>query len=142
MLNTDTEGTAWWIWSRCVGQSTILRANGISYPYGFDLSRLPVFNHVDETRIQISRLWGCSSTSVIVQLAIFPTICIIGNSICGYLLGQSLFKNKSLAFILGLTTGFSSQILLSTRTPLANNVLFLGLAPGLFATRWLQNRKR
>jgi hypothetical protein len=140
MLNTDSEGTTWWIWSRCVGQSQLTRASQVAFPNGFDLSRLPVFNLVDELRIQFAQLFDCSISSIIIQLAIFPTICLVGNSLAGYALGRTLFHNRESAFLLGLTCAFSSQIILATRTPLANNVIFPGLLAVLFATKWLVYR--
>jgi len=142
MLNTDSEGTTWWIWSRCAGQSNLGRASGVAFPHGFDLSRLPTFNLVDELRIQLAQIFGCNSSAIIVQLAIFPTFCLIGNSLAGYFLGKSLFHNKQSAFILGMTCAFSSQILLATRTPLANNVMFPGLIAVAFAAKWLILRNR
>jgi hypothetical protein len=142
MLNTDTEGTAWWIWSRCEGQTQLNHANGIAYPNGFDLSRFPTFNLLDELRIQFARFFGCSTSSIISQLALFPTICLFGNCLAGYFLGRTLFQNKHSAFALGMVCAFSSQILLATRTPLANNVLFLGLISVAFAAKWLQSGER
>lgn len=142
MLNTDTEGTAWWIWSRCEGQTQLTHANGIAYPNGFDLSRFPTFNLLDELRIQFARFSGCSTSSIISQLALFPTICLFGNCLAGYFLGRTLFQNKHSAFALAMVCTFSSQILLATRTPLANNVLFLGFISVAFAAKWLHSRKR
>ena len=112
----------------------------MAFPNGFDLSRLPVFNLVDELRIQLAQLFDCSISSIIIQLAIFPTVCLVGNSLAGYALGRTLFHNRESAFLLGLTCAFSSQIILATRTPLANNVIFPGLLAVLFATRWLVRR--
>ena len=140
MLNTDSEGTTWWIWSRCMGQSQLSQASQVAFPNGFDLSRLPVFNLVDELRIQFAQLFDCSLSSIIIQLAIFPTICLVGNSIAGYALGRTLFQNRESAFLLGLACAFSSQIILATRTPLANNVIFPGLLAVVFATKWLVHR--
>ena len=140
MLNTDSEGTTWWIWSRCVGQSQLSEASQVAFPNGFDLSRLPVFNLVDELRIQFAQLFDCSISSIIFQLAVFPTICLVGNSLAGYALGRTLFHNRESAFLLGLTCAFSSQIILATRTPLANNVIFPGLLAVVFATKWLVRR--
>jgi hypothetical protein len=60
MLNTDSEGTTWWIWSRCVGQSQLFQASQVAFPNGFDLSRLPVFNLVDELRIQFAQLFDAT----------------------------------------------------------------------------------
>ena len=141
MLNTDTEGTAWWIWSRCEGQTQLTHANGIAYPNGFNLSRFPTFNLLDEFRIQIARFFGCSTPSIINQLAVFPTICVFGNCLAGFFLGRSLFDNKHSAYALGMVCAFSSQILLATRTPLANNVLFVGFISAAFAAKWLRSRK-
>jgi hypothetical protein len=142
MLNTDTEGTAWWIWSRCEGQTQLTNADGIAYPSGFDLSRFPTFNLLDELRIQLARFYGCSTSSIINQLALFPTICLFGSCLAGYFLGRTLFHNKHSAFTLGMVCAFSSQILLATRTPLANNVLFVGLISVAFTAKWLLSGKR
>lgn len=142
MLNTDTEGTAWWIWSRCTNQSNLNRALGVAIPNGFDFSSLPTFNLVDEVRILIARVFGCNSVAIILEMSLFPTLCLIGNSISGYFLGFTIFGNRKSAFVLGIVTAYSSQTLLSTRTPLANNVLFLGILATCFAIRWLLDGKR
>jgi hypothetical protein len=139
MLNTDSEGTAWWIWSRCIGQTNLSRANGVAYPNGFNLETLPTFNLIDEFRILVAHMFGCSSSSIIVQLALFPTICLVGNSLAGYFAGRILFQNRLSGFIFGITCAFSSQSLLATRTPLANNVLFFGLLAVAFSAKWLRD---
>ena len=139
MLNTDSEGTAWWIWSRCIGQTDLARANGVAYPRGFNLETLPTFNLIDEFRILVAHMSGCSSSSIIIQLALFPTICLIGNSLAGYFAGRILFQHRLSGFLLGITCAFSSQTLLATRTPLANNVLFFGLLAVGFSAKWLRD---
>ncbi len=129
MANTDTEGTLWWIWSRCDGRINGDVATGIAAPYGFDMSRFATFNIVDEARILVSQLTNCDTDATLLIVSLFPFVALTLLLIATYALGWVVTSSRSLSLVLALCGGVGSQILLATRTPLANNLL----APGIFA---------
>ena len=129
MANTDNEGTLWWIWSKCVETDTSRIFSHIGAPFGFDHSRMASYNLVDQIRIQIARVGNCSPGTVVATFSLFPVLAMILNAFAGYALGWIVFRSRWAAISVALFGVMSSQVLLSTRTSLANILI----APGIIA---------
>ena len=129
MSSGDTEGTMWWIWTKCKGYNSGSLLNHISEPIGFDISQLPVYNLVDQLRIWMIGLFDCSTSSVILSISLLPISSLVLNTLVSYTLGFQLFRSIWAGTFVALSCSFSSQVLLATRTSLSNNFL----APGLLA---------
>ena len=142
MSGGDTEGTMWWIWANCKGYNSGSILTNISSPLGFDVSHLPVYNFVDQCRIWITRLFGCSPASTIAVTALLPLFSLITGSLAAYALGFQLFLSKRAGVFVAISACFSSQVLLATRTSLANNVLTPGLVALVFVVIYLRKGSR
>ncbi len=129
LANTDNEGTLWWIWSKCRGLVPDGTARHVGQPSGVDFSRFATFNLVDELRAWTARALGCSAQDAVLVLSLFPTIALILNLWAGYYLGTRVFGSRLNGFVVAIAGVMTSQILLSTRTSLANILL----APGILA---------
>jgi len=127
MANTDTEGTLWWVWSQCEGLIGSGRAHHIAYPEGFDVSRFATYNLIDQWRIFLAKSRSCSFESTIILFSLLPVISFFSNLIAGYFLGWQFFRSRACAFLFTILAIASSEVLLTTRTPLANNILVPGL---------------
>lgn len=138
MSGGDTEGTMWWIWTNCKGYNSGSILTNISSPLGFDVSHLPVYNFVDQCRIWVTRLFGCSPASTIAVTALLPLISLITGSLAAYALGFQLFLSRRAGLFVAVSACFSSQVLLATRTSLANNVLTPGLVALVFVVIYLR----
>lgn len=138
MSGGDTEGTMWWIWTNCKGYNSGSIVTNISSPLGFDISHLPVYNLVDQCRIWITRLFGCSPASTIAVTALLPLFSLITGSVAAYALGFQLYFSRRAGLFVAVSACFSSQVLLATRTSLANNVLTPGLVALVFAVIYLR----
>lgn len=135
MANTDTEGTLWWIWSKCEGRIKGDVATEIGAPYGFDTSRFATFNIVDESRVLFSRLMDCDQNATLLVVSLLPLVALTLNLIAIYALGWTVSSSRSISVAIALCGGVSSQLLLATRTPLANNLLAPGILALLFYVR-------
>lgn len=129
MANTDNEGTLWWIWSKCVETDTSRIFSHIGAPFGFDHSRMASYNLVDQLRIEIARVGNCSPDTVVATFSLFPIFAMIFNIYAGYALGWIVFRSRWAGISAALFGVMSSQVLLSTRTSLANILI----APGIIA---------
>jgi len=127
MANTDTEGTVWWVWSQCKGYVTSGHAQHIAYPYGFDVSPFATYNLIDHWRILFAKSQGCSVEAILILFSLLPAMSLVSNLIAGYYVGWQFFRTRSCAFLFAVSAIASSEILLATRTPLANNILVPGL---------------
>lgn len=135
MANTDTEGTLWWIWSKCEGRIKGEVATEIAAPYGFDTSRFATFNIVDESRVLFSRLMDCDHNATLLVVSLLPFVALILNLVAIYALGWTVSSSRLTSVAIALCGGVSSQLLLATRTPLANNLLAPGILALLFYVR-------
>jgi hypothetical protein len=142
MPNTDTEGTLWWIWSQCKGYLVDSNLTNVSFPQGFDISRLPSFNLVDSTRVILASMNGCSVEAVTLTISVFPLVALLASGFASYGLGYQLFQSRYLALFISFSASFSNQNLLSTRTSLANIFIAPGLMALMFAVVFLRKKSR
>lgn len=142
MSNTDNEGTLWWIWTKCQGYSVNGLLTRVGWPTGFDTRDFATFNLVDEFRASAARLGRCSPETVTSIFSLFPVVALFLNLATAYLLGWKLFRNRLWALILAITGIATSQILLATRTSLANNLLAPGLLSLIFALSFFELGKQ
>jgi len=140
LLNTDVEGTMWWLWSRCTFQSSLSRSEYIGFPSGFSFEALPFWNLWDELRIQLLRWADCDQAALVLVFSLAPTIFMMFNALCAYLLGLVILANRHFSFLLALIVAFSSQIVLGTRTPLSNIIYFWGLLSLFFLIRFFRSK--
>lgn len=141
MADTDNEGTLWWLWSKCNRYSSNGVLTRVGWPTGFDTRDFATFNLVDELRARAASLGGCSPESVVWVFAAFPVVALGLNLIGAYFLGWKVFRSRSWALILAITGVATSQILLATRTSLANNLLAPGLLALAYGFTYLDKRK-
>lgn len=141
MANTDNEGTLWWLWTECKGYSSHGILTRIGWPKGFDTTDFASFNLIDMFRSRAARLGGCSPEAVVSIFSIFPVVALFLNFLAAYLLGLRVLNRRLWAVVLAVTGIGTSQILLATRTSLANNLLAPGLLALAFALRFLDRGK-
>lgn len=144
MSNTDTEGTLWWIWSSCKGYLENGVAKHVALPHGFDFGQFATYSLIDQIRALLIRPFGCDPRAAIATIALLPVVALLLNIWSGYLLGHMIFQRRLAGFALALAGLASSQILLSTRTSLANILLAPGVVAIGFAVlyktkRWFPN---
>jgi hypothetical protein len=142
MANADTEGTMWWVWSQCRAYQSGQSLTHIAAPNGFDVSQMPFFNMVDLSRILLARVNDCSFTSITTIFTLFPWVALVTTALAAYVLGFKLFKSKSLALFVCISSSFSSQVLLATRTSLSNNFLAPGMLALIFTVVYLESKSK
>lgn len=137
----DTAGTMSHVRALCL-EPTADRINPfINYPFGFDNSAYPFWNLLDESRVHLASLFGCSTDSLTIIFALTPLIAMIGNCVAAFIFGFSIHRNNLDGAIIAIFGAFSPAILLQTRTSLSNNVLFFGFLSLASLTLFLNDRK-
>lgn len=143
MPDVDTDGTLWFIWLKVhTGHlfSSVALADGLTYPFGYDLSPFPFANFMDDLRALCVSLSGGTWRDLIRVINLSALIAYPLSAYTMYLLAWHLTRQHAAALLAAVVFGFSGYFLMLSRGSMSNNHFWLLPLVYLFFFRYLECR--